>query len=253
MKKIDNDFILASYDNGIENYQQAAINIGLWASEQYVIDSYFDKKAATLDMGCGAGRTSFGMEALGFTDIIAFDLNPKMIEAAFTIAKSKQSQIKFGLGDATQLDFPDEQFDQALFSFNGIMTIPGSTNRQKAFDEAWRLLKDGGIFVFTAHDREKDPKYMEFWEKQKDLWEAGEQNPQLHEFGDILTPSSDLDSDTYLHIPNAREVEKYLNHAGFEVLEHFFRRDRFNESPEVKAFSGECEFWIVRKRTSRKK
>ncbi|MEZ4852403.1 MAG: class I SAM-dependent methyltransferase [Bacteroidia bacterium] len=247
MKKVGQEFILSSYDNGIETYRTAAEELGLWQSETAVIQQYFKKTDQIIDIGCGAGRTTFGMYKRGYNHLAGVDLNPRMVEAALTIAKENQYNILFQIEDATQLSFPDQQFDAALFSFNGLMSIPEKGNRLQAFKEIHRILKKGGTFIFTTHDREADTRFLEFWKEEKEKWEKGENDPRVYDFGDLITHSPDVNREIYIHIPKRSEVIEYLEATKFTLIDDFFRPERYQESESVKAFSGDCRFWIVRK------
>lgn len=243
MQKIDQAFIIQSYRGGIDTYKNATTDVGLWASEKYVIANYFEKKSRILDIGCGAGRTTAAMDRLGFHEVIGIDLNPEMIKAARAVAP----ESKFREGDATHLESRDDAFDGVLFSFNGIMTIPGCENRKKAFAEIYRVLKPGGHFLFTTHDREEDIKFHEFWREEIVRWHRGEQDQRLFELGDLVTFSADVNHEIYIHIPIRGEILDYIEEAGFRLIEDFWRPDRFTESEAVTKFSGDCRFWVVQK------
>lgn len=243
MGKIDQAFIIQSYRGGIDTYKNATTDVGLWASEKYAIGTYFDKSDRILDVGCGAGRTTLAMDKLGFHTVLGIDLNPAMIEAARALAPT----LKFRIGDATDLASQDNRFDAVLFSFNGIMTIPERKNRLQAFREIHRVLRPDGVFIFTTHDREADSKFHDFWQEEVSRWIEREQDPRLFEMGDLVSYSEDVKSEIYIHIPTRGEILNCLEEAGFDLIEDFWRADRFRESESVKNFSGDCRFWIAKK------
>lgn len=243
MGKIDQAFIIQSYRGGIDTYKNATTDVGLWASEKYAIGTYFNKSDRILDVGCGAGRTTLAMDTLGFHTVLGIDLNPAMIEAARTIAPT----LKFRIGDATDLASHDNRFDAALFSFNGIMTIPERKNRIQALREIFRVLRPKGTLIFTTHDREADSKFHEFWQEEVARWAEGKQDPRLFELGDLVSYSQDVKGEIYIHIPTRDEILACLAEVGFEVIEDFWRSDRFRESESVQRFSGDCRFWVAKK------
>jgi len=247
MEKVDSNFILDQYRSGIQNYKSATINIGLWESEKTVFEKHLKRDDRILDVGCGAGRTTFALHNLGFKTLQGVDLTPEMIHAAKELNDHFQTHLSFQVGDATQLNFQDESFDSVIFSFNGIMSIPKQEQRLAALREIHRVLRNKGRFIFTTHDREKDPAYFDFWESQKTIWEKGEQSKALYEFGDIISTSKNEERQIFIHIPNQEEVMQMLSETGFELIETFYRSDRFTESATIKAFSGECRFWVVQK------
>ncbi len=247
MDKVDIEFVEKSYEGAISNYSNAANEVGIWESEEYVFDKYFEKDKNMLDVGCGAGRTTFALYKKGYQNIVGLDLSEDMIFAAKQINKIKKYKIEFVQGDATNLDFNDNSFDYVLFSFNGIMQIPHKKNRIKALKEIRRILKYNGIFIFTTHDRNKEKEFKEFWDSEKEKWEKGLQDDRLHEYGDRITTSKNEEGEIYIHIPDRKEVLESIDKAGFKLVEDFYRSDLFVENDKVKNFSGECRFWVVKK------
>lgn len=243
MEKIGKEFILRSYKNGLATYRAAAESLGLWASEKYVVEKYFSKNDHILDLGCGAGRTTLGMYHLGYSHLRGVDLHPEMVAAARQLGP----EIPYQQGDATQLEFEAGTFDAVLFSFNGIMSIPGRANRRMAFEEINRVLKPEGIFIFTTHDREEETRFLELWRQEEQKWAQGQEDPRLYDFGDLITYSADVKREIYIHIPNRAEVGKMLQSSGFSLVETFYRPEKFVESEAVRKFSNNCRFWITRK------
>ncbi len=249
MQKIQEDFVIAQYQSGIENYAAFTREVGLWASEQYVFQKYLKTSDHILDLGCGTGRTTFSLFDLGYTDIVGVDLTPEMILAAEKIKAERESHLTFQVGNAKALSFDNAVFDVVIFSFNGLMSIPDGAERFKAIQEIHRVLRHGGLFIFTTHDREQDENYFAFWQEEKERWEKGEQNPKLYEFGDIIATSKNEERPIFIHIPNQKEVQDFLVRGGFSTLETFYRNEKFEESAQVKEKSGECRFWVASKKS----
>ncbi|MBM7624637.1 class I SAM-dependent methyltransferase [Sporohalobacter salinus] len=247
MEKVDKNFIKKSFENAINNYSDATKNIGLWKSEEYVINKYFEKEKSILDIGCGTGRTTFELYKKGYTNIIGLDLTPDMIKEANSINEEKGTNIEFVVGDATNLDFEENCFDYVLFAFNGIMQIPQRKNRIKALKEIRRILKSEGMFIFTTHDREINESYKDFWKRENELLKSGKRDERLYEYGDKIIEYEEEDRDLFIHFPDKEEIIKCLNKTGWELIEDFYRADLFEESEQVKEFSAECRFWVVKK------
>ncbi|GLI55823.1 hypothetical protein PM10SUCC1_13370 [Propionigenium maris DSM 9537] len=246
--KITKDFVRSSIEEDIYLYFEATINIGLWESERYVFNKYFHREDTILDIGCGTGRTTLGLHEEGYRNIIGLDLSPKMIEWARGISESRETDLEFIVGDATNLSYEDESFSNIVFSFNGFMQIPSKKLREEALKEIKRVLKRGGYFIFTTHDRDEDKDFYQFWEEEKGKWSRGEQNPRLLEFGDVLAPSScNENREIFVHIPTRNEVIELIEGAGLKLIEDFYRSDLFTETDRVKRFSNECRFFIVQK------
>ena len=248
MKKIDNDFVREQYQVAVDSYRALALNLGLWESERQLFEQYFHKTDKLLDIGCGTGRTTFGLFQLGYSSLTGLDLTPKMIEVAQDLNPTFNSQIEFMVGDASDLPFPAESFDGAIFSFNGLMSIPRAEARLKAVEEAYRVLKADKYWVFTTHDRGESPKYAAFWEQERLRWQRGKEPAEVFEFGDLITDSRNEPGKIFIHIPDYEEVAQLIHSGGFTLIDTFMRDNRVVESPEVKEASGDCRFWVVKKR-----
>ncbi len=233
MPKVSTDFVIEQYRSGIENYRAATKDLGLWASEKYVFEKYLTVNDRLLDLGCGAGRTTYALYQLGYTNLVGVDLTPEMITAAESLADHFGNQIDFQVGDATKLSFVDATFGAVIFSFNGLMSIPDQRRRDTALCEIRRVLQGGGYFIFTTHDRDKDENYLAFWQEQAAKWQAGERDERLFQFGDLITNSKNEEREIFIHIPSRKEIWNWLTAHGFTVVETFYRSDRFREREAV--------------------
>lgn len=136
---------ISNYKNkkSIEHY--ARISGKIKDIEKFIISKYF--KGKVLDIGCGCGRTTSYLDENGFK-VIGFDITEEMID----YAKKKFPKIDFRVGDACKMDFKDNSFDVAFFSFNGLDYIHPEKKRFGAIKEIERVLKPGGLFVYSSHD-----------------------------------------------------------------------------------------------------
>lgn len=99
--------------------------------------------ASVLDIGCGYGWTLARL-AGKVPDLVGVDLD----EEALASAKAHYQGIRFVLQTGADLPFEAETFDAVIFS--DVIEHVGDANKQPVIDEAWRVLKPGGQFVFTA-------------------------------------------------------------------------------------------------------
>ncbi len=249
MEKIKEMFIKNQYKSGVESYTDFTTEVGLWASEKYVFEQYLKPSFRILDLGCGTGRTTFPLFQLGFKNIIGVDLTPEMITSAKELDKIYKTNIQFEVGNALELRFGKDEFDAVIFSFNGLMSIPSQMNRNRAIVEIKRVLKKGGVFIFTTHDRNQEAQFLSFWKEEKTKWNNAKQDTRLYEFGDLVTSSKNEKLQIYIHIPNKEEINNWLITNGFEVTETFYRTEKFDENQAVKDKSGACRFWIAKNNT----
>lgn len=117
--------------------------------EEEVFSRFLRPGGNLLEVGCGAGRVSF-LLAPRFRSIVAFDIVPEMIEAATARLAQEPAPIRFSVGDATLIDANDSIFDNVVFAYNGIESIPTQELRIKALCEIYRVLKPKGRFVFST-------------------------------------------------------------------------------------------------------
>jgi SAM-dependent methyltransferase len=81
------------------------------------------------------------------TSLVATDLNQAMLDQAIAIGTTHP--VEWRQADAMQLPFPDASFDAVVCQF-GVMFFP---DKPRAFSEARRVLKPGGVLIFNVWDR----------------------------------------------------------------------------------------------------
>ncbi len=110
-----------------------------------------------LELACGTGQVTRLLRAR-FPDarIVATDLSPGMLEFAKKIV-NPADKIEWLIADAQELPFGENTFDAVICQF-GLMFVP---DKQKAVKEAYRVLKQGGIFILSTWDRiENNPIFQ---------------------------------------------------------------------------------------------
>lgn len=106
----------------------------------YVPDDY---SGTILDVPVGtAVFTAKKWASLTKSRITCLDYSKDMIEQAETRLKD-YSHISFVQGDVGNLPMEDASFDTVV-SMNGFHAFP---DKEKAFQEIWRVLKPGGMFI----------------------------------------------------------------------------------------------------------
>ncbi len=109
---------------------------------------YSKKPKSILETACGTGiATQKIIDNLPGSKILATDLKREMLEYAMKKVP-KSNGLRWDLADAMSLPYDDSKFD-ALASQFGVMFFQ---DKQKAFREAFRVLKHDGAFIFNTWD-----------------------------------------------------------------------------------------------------
>ena len=194
---------------------------GLIPQEQYLLDKYITGNETLIEAGTGGGRISLELKKkYENLNIVAFDFVEEMINRA----KRKSNNIDFRVADATDLSWiADERFDTAIYLQQIISLIP-DTLIPKAIDEAYRVLKNDGIaiFSFLYYDGRKINPLLsllvniirktrgERWQKHRLPWLklSGKINYKLFSRHQAMT-----------HWFDKKEIVSMLETQGFTILE----------------------------------
>jgi len=138
--------------------------------DTYLVPLIFEPYAVDLVDRLGSGPLSRVLEIAAGTgvvtralasalpegvSIVATDLNQAMLDQACAIGTRRP--VEWRQADAMQLPFPDRTFDAVLCQF-GVMFFP---EKAKAFSEARRMLRPGGVFLFNAWDRIEENEFAD--------------------------------------------------------------------------------------------
>lgn len=164
----------------------------------YVTNKIKGRPKHVLEIGAGTGRlTNHLVKKIGLdAKLTAIDINPGMLDIARL--KVNAPNVEFQVADAQDLPFPDNSFDFVVCQF-GFMFLP---EKQKGFNEAWRVLKPGGQFLFVT-------------------WDKAENNITLHISQQTIlhllkaTPPPFFGR-AYSSMNNPEELRSYAKVAGFE-------------------------------------
>lgn len=152
-----------------------------------------------LEVACGTGLvTQKILDVLPNAQIVATDLNSDMLDYARKKLNADH-KLEWKVADAMQLPFDDESFDAVICQF-GIMFFP---DKLKAMREAYRLLKQDGIFMF-------------------DTWDSIEENPVVKIVDRILRDSFKENPPDFYTVPfsfyNKEEIQRLSREAGFKSV-----------------------------------
>lgn len=109
------------------------------------------KAARLLDIGIGAGRSTAHLHTM-CRDYVGIDYARSMVARA----RTRFRQLDLRVMDARDLSaFEECSFDAVVFSFNGIDYM-AHEERLRVLREIHRVLRKGGVFVFSTHNRNSE-------------------------------------------------------------------------------------------------
>lgn len=109
------------------------------------------KEKTVLDVGAGTGRISVILAQKG-AHVTGCDVSPEIVK----VLARKNRHITALVAEAESLPFPDASFDIVTAAF----LIVHLKDPVRFFDEAYRVLKDGGLLLVT-NVNQKDPPIIE--------------------------------------------------------------------------------------------
>ena len=194
---------------------------------------YFVKKinpypgAKYLDVAGGTGDIAFRIvdrlkekmaEPLVQTHITLCDINPDMLtegkkhfEEEYKDLDNDMIQVDFKLGDAMKLPFENESFDCYTIAF-GIRNV---VHIDAALEEAYRILKPGGLFMCLEFSRVQNPLLEKIYD-----WYSFNLIPV---YGQIF--ANDWKSYQYLvesirKFPDQNDFKDMISDAGFKLVNY---------------------------------
>ena len=119
-------------------------------------------KRPVWDLGCGPGQTTEYLKSLG-VEISGLDLSENILQQAKTI----HPDIHFQKGNILELEFENDSI-AGIVAFYAIVHF---TKEQAgiAFSEIFRVLKPGGLFLFTYHIGDETIHINQFLGRKVDI------------------------------------------------------------------------------------
>ncbi len=156
----DKKLIASSFSEAATRYEDYAF------LQREVADRVFErldymrlKPKSILDVGCGTGYCSRQLRQIfSRAKVTGIDIAPGMIEQA----KKQQTlfnKIDYQIGDAEALNFSDNTFDLVFSS----LTIQWMTDLKQTFSELNRVLKPGGLLIFSTLGPDTLMELRESW------------------------------------------------------------------------------------------
>jgi SAM-dependent methyltransferase len=113
--------------------------------------------SCVLEIAAGTGVVTRAMARVlpARVDLVATDLSQPMLDRAAAV--STQRPVQWKQADASQLPFGDASFDVVACQF-GVIFFP---DKARAFSEARRVLRRGGVFMFSVWDRIEENEFAD--------------------------------------------------------------------------------------------
>jgi len=196
---------------------------GLKPDERALIERHLDRHAVTLEAGTGGGRILGEMSRLGFTLLAGFDFVPALVEAARRADAT--GEIRFEVQDARRLGYPDASFDQLIYLQQLLSSIEDAGDRGRVITEAFRILRPGGVALFSVLPFEVRAgstvhrpylAYLRLLRRVRRSERPDQLLPRLRMRG-RFTPAALRDAGPHVYWYRAEEIARALTAAGFEV------------------------------------
>ena len=123
-----------------------------------------------LDVGCGTGSLAFTAADLNpRSEIVGVDRSESFIE--HDRARTNDPRLRFEVGDALNLPYPDGSFDKCL----SLLVIQFIPDVQRAVNEMRRVTRPGGTTAACVWSRDDDELHTLFWDSAAELDPEGKQ------------------------------------------------------------------------------
>lgn len=243
---------LKTYNKVVHEYKRYELN----PPERNVLSAFKDKWHNTrmLDIGVGAGRTSYTFSAI-VKEYIGIDYSHSMVLASKKTIEEEEN-ISFEVCDASDLSrFYNNKFDFILFSQNGIDSVDHDT-RIKILAEVRKVLDVNGYFFFSTHSLHSffplKPTIFQF-DKRKPIhslyymWkdikfamrlkriyrDVDVDSIKKKSWAILITGDHDFQMKVYHILPDSQV--KQLNEVGFDVISVYDRDGMLIDPLQTKA------------------
>jgi ubiquinone/menaquinone biosynthesis C-methylase UbiE len=192
---------VSSYEMGRKKYPEEVY---------YLLSTCLLKESSILELGCGTGIATKQLYQMGFTSLLATDVDPIMLGKAQELCP----EVHFQLADAHLLSFPSSSFD-AVVAFGCFHWFCDT----QAIEEIKRVMKSHGLF-FVANKNDRSSFRQEFHDFLRQLDRASMQEPKA----------------------NYEPIEKLSSH-GFTVSCHIFHAKEWFTYAELLDYCQSISLW----------
>ena len=194
--------------------------------DRYMLDqSGISAESRVLEVACGNGNAAVWLAQQTGCEIVGIDLSSNHLKNAREKASRDPSlRLSFQKESATNLPFPDGSFTHA-WSQAALYHIP---DREKALAEVYRVLADGGIFLFddlvtpVENVSETALKYVYDRLLFKPTYSIAAYAEKLRQVGFTVLQQTDLSE----HLEKSYELVSELARKGYPDLGVAFEKTR---------------------------
>lgn len=174
LTELDRQAVARAFDRAAEAYDDHAVlqrEVGSRLLER--VDYFQLEPARVLDLGCGTGGCSAGLhERFPGAEIVALDWSDAMLRQA--LGRSGEQAVQPVRADMHRLPFAPRRFDLVFSN----LAVQWSTEEPRLFAEVLRILRPGGLFLFTSFG--PDTLY-----ELREAWAAADPRPHVNRFIDM--------------------------------------------------------------------
>jgi demethylmenaquinone methyltransferase / 2-methoxy-6-polyprenyl-1,4-benzoquinol methylase len=165
-----------------------------------------------LDIATGTGDIAFAIaKKFPSVSVTGLDFSPAMIQKAIQKRQEQypSSNIQFITGDATNLPFPNDQFDTTIIAF-GIRNIP---DKKKVLSEMTRVVVPNGIVLVLEMVSQQNQ-----WIQRVYQWYLCSLLPSIAALFSQNKTAYRYLGESILHFPTTEEFYLLMENAGLQKI-----------------------------------
>jgi ubiquinone/menaquinone biosynthesis C-methylase UbiE len=116
------------------------------------ITAHLDAGDQVLDVGCANGFSTLRLALARKIDIVGIDYIPGMVDCACksldVMSSALAGTVRFEVGDALRLAFPDNSFDKVI-AIRVVINLGAWEKQQACLQECVRVLRPGGMLLLS--------------------------------------------------------------------------------------------------------
>jgi SAM-dependent methyltransferase len=121
-----------------------------------------------LELGIGGGLNLAYYDPSQVDSVIGVDPSLELRDRAMAAPRPSGLKVEIREGVAESLPFETGEFDSIVCTF----TLCSVHSPQQALAEARRVLKPGGLFLYSEHGRANDPGVVRWQERINPIWKS---------------------------------------------------------------------------------